>query len=265
MERTGGLGLKPRVLYISHGHPELIPGGAEVYALELFKGVRAHGKFKPFLVSRIASSTHMGTPYGGLEDHADQLLIHGPPESFDYFLQSQNDKSLVYIYFRDLLRAVRPDVVHFQHTLHLGVEFIQAVRRVLRDTPIVYTLHEFIAICFADGQMLQTFDRARCDGASPRKCHECFPSVPPAAFRMREIFLKAHLNLVDQFIAPSQFLCDKYVAWGLPKDRIRVLDYGRRIQTEAPPRDVDRDQSRGVFGFLGRSIRIRVCWSCWRR
>ena len=129
--------MKPRVLFVSHGHPDVIPGGAEVFALELLEGLRADSRYEPMLLARVANSTHLGTPLGQVNGRSDQLLLHSPSEAFNYFLQSQRNKSTVSVYFRDLLRSFEPDIVHFQHTLHLGVEFLRTVHNVVPKAPIV--------------------------------------------------------------------------------------------------------------------------------
>ena len=33
------------------------------------------------------------------------------------------------------------------------------------------------------------------------------------------------LELCDRFVSPSRFLADRYVAWGLPRERISVIRY----------------------------------------
>jgi hypothetical protein len=71
----------------------------------------------------------------------------------------------------NLLSALRPDIVHFQHTLHLGYDLIRQTRNTLPEAAIVYTLHEFLPICQNHGQMMRTIDDSLCEEASPRRCH----------------------------------------------------------------------------------------------
>ena len=240
------------MLYVSHGHPEVMAGGAEVFALELFEGIREDRRYEPVLVARVASSSHDGTPLAALDGRSDQFLFHGPSESFDYFLQSQRNKIVLSVYLRDLLTSLAPDLVHFQHTLHLGMEMIQLVRTTLPRAPIVYTLHEFSPICFADGQMLRPTDSSLCDHASPRRCHECFPRHSPAEFKMRELFIKSQLSHVDQFLAPSECLRGRFVDWGLADEKIGLLDYGRQLQAAVPPRVLAPNETRSTFGYFGQ-------------
>ena len=37
-----------------------------------------------------------------------------------------------------------------------------------------------------------------------------------------------YFALVDLFLAPSHFLIERFVDWGLPRARIQYEDYGRR-------------------------------------
>ena len=46
------MGTKPtKVLYVSHNHPAVRPGGAEQYALELYEALRAADDFEPFFLA----------------------------------------------------------------------------------------------------------------------------------------------------------------------------------------------------------------------
>lgn len=49
--------------------------------------------------------------------------------------------------FERFLARLRPDVVNFHHVMGFGVQAIRSVRRALGDVPIVFTLHEYLAIC----------------------------------------------------------------------------------------------------------------------
>ncbi len=116
--------------------------------------------------------------------------------------------------------------------------------------PIVYTLHEYIPICHRDGQLVRTKGGELCMGASPRRCHECFPEWAPEQFFLRERLIKSHLAHVDLFLAPSNFLLERYVDWGIPRDRIVFEDYGRLPETPAPATEADRPRNR--LGFFGQ-------------
>jgi glycosyltransferase involved in cell wall biosynthesis len=65
-----------------------------------------------------------------------------------------------------------------------------------------------------------------CREESPRRCHECFPEVSQQAFFMRKRFIQSHLELVDHFIAPGDYVRDRYVDWGIPAEKITVEPQG---------------------------------------
>ena len=248
---------KTKVLYVLHNHPALHPGGAEAYALELYESLRESDDFEPLLVARIgpnvasARTSHPGAPFSAVGDDPNQYFLFTATGDFDFFTLTSRDKNLYLDYFADFLRAHKPDIVHFQHTLFLGFDLVSTVRRLLPQAPIFYTLHEFLPICHRDGQMLRT-NGELCMHASPRRCNECFPAIPPQEFFLRERFIKSHLAHVDMFLAPSQFLLERYVDWGIPRDRIRFEDYGRIKENKVVSQAARPDGARNRIGFFGQ-------------
>jgi glycosyltransferase involved in cell wall biosynthesis len=249
---------KTKVLYILHNHPTLFPGGAEQYALELFEELRGSDQIEPLLMARIGrislpQGNRPGTPFSTVDGAPDQYFLFTESDpTFDYFVGTSQDKSLYNTYLADFLAAYKPDVVHFQHTVHIGYDAISTVRRVLPQAPIVYTLHEYLSICHRHGQMLRTPHKNEelCGGASPRRCSECFPAISSAEFFRRERYIKAHLDHVDLFISPSHFVRRRHVDWGLPAERIVVEDYGRRPPVRLAETVADRPRNR--FGYFGQ-------------
>ena len=206
---------KRRLLYVLHNHPTVHPGGAEAYALELYEAMRSSEQFEPLLVARIGSTVatkrtgHPGTPFSLVDGDEHQYFLFTETEQFDFFRLSLRDKTIYTKHFADFLRAYDPDIVHFQHTLFLGYDLVSLVRSVLPDAPIVYTLHEFLAICHHHGQLVRTVNDELCLRASPRRCNECFPAIAPQEFFLRERFIRSHLAHVDLFLAPSRFLLER--------------------------------------------------------
>ena len=83
---------------------------------------------------------------------------------------------------------------------------------------------------------------------------------------MRERFIKAQLDLVDLFIAPSRFLRDRYVDWGIPAEKILVEDYGRRPVSRMPePEDRSKRNRIAFFGQLSHYKGIRVLLEAMKR
>ncbi len=134
--------------------------------------------------------------------------------------------------------------------MFLGYDVLREIRNTVPGTPIVYTLHEFMPICHRQGQMLRVPDDEPCLEESPRRCNECFPEISPQTFFLRKRFVQSHLSLVDLFIAPSAFLAQRYVDWGIPADKIRVEEYGRTAPAGSAV--TEEREHRDRFGFFGQ-------------
>jgi glycosyltransferase involved in cell wall biosynthesis len=221
---------RPKVLFVCHNHPRIRPGGAEGYALDLYEAVRDAGEYEPIFLARTgapsptvqAARQHPGTPVSSVTDDPNQYLLYTNIQAFDYLFQRSADKETITRDYADFLRAHRPDVVHFQHNYLIGYDFLRVTKNVLPDVPIVYMLHEYLAICHHDGQLIRTGSNEICREQTPRRCHECFPHISPHSFFLRERFIKSHLGLVDVFIAPSEYVRDRYVDWGIPAEKVQV-------------------------------------------
>lgn len=246
-----------RLLQVCHNHPKVRPGGAEVYAHELHRHLRDDDEWEPtFLARSGAPQSPQGAPHEGtrlcpVEGTDDEYLLY--PEDYDFdwlFGTMRRSKALYTEDLRHFLLALRPDVVHFQHTLFIGYDALRETRRTLPGVPIVYTLHEFLPICHNKGQMVRTMDRSLCAEASPRRCGECFPDISPDEFLLRKRFIQAQLDLVDLFIAPSSTLLERYVEWGIPRERMLLEDYGRFPVAADEVARSDPHDTLGIFGQL---------------
>ena len=227
------------------------PGGApETYALELHQAMLQSEGLEPVLVGRTAAGRHRaGSAFSALDGDPSQYLVRIEDGGFDILNMTYGEKSLYTRFFADFLRALDPDVVHLQHTLFVGCELVSLVRRLLPSTPIVYTLHDYMPICNRDGRLVRT-DETLCLEATPRRCHECFPGISEQTFFLRERFIRAHLDQVHLFLAPSHFLLERYVDWGIPREKIRFEECGR--PPALPPAESGGDRPRNRLGLLRR-------------
>jgi glycosyltransferase involved in cell wall biosynthesis len=248
---------KRKVLFIVHNHPKTRPGGAEAYAYETYLAMRDSDEFEPYFLAKGGpplepiGRPHSGTPFAPADQSdPNQYFVYTDDYEFDWLMGTTADKEFYTKHLRGFLTAIRPDIVHFQHTLFLGYDLIREVRTTLPEAAIFYTLHEFLPICHRQGQMVRTIGNQPCAEESPRRCHECFPEISPQAFFLRKRFTQSHFDLVDLFIAPSQFLLERYADWGIPRERILFEDYGRLPLSEPPDEPPDRQRAR--FGFFGQ-------------
>jgi glycosyltransferase involved in cell wall biosynthesis len=246
---------KPKVLYMAQNHPEVRPGGAEGYALDLYHAMKRIGEFEPVFCARTGPPISnvrryvSGAPFTAVNDDPNQYFFWTDLTHYDWFFGRPSDKSILSRFFRDFLLAQRPDVIHFQHTLFIGYEAVRIARRTLPDAPIVYMLHEYLPICHRDGQMVRTVGEELCQEETPQRCHECFPGTSPQLFFARKRFIQSQLGNVDVFIAPSEYVRDRYADWGVPRDKIKVAPYAC-WPVERPAETQERPRNR--FAFFGQ-------------
>jgi glycosyltransferase involved in cell wall biosynthesis len=242
-----------KVLLLSHGHPSFSIGGAEIASYNLHQGLNALQGCESHYLARVGPpiSPHKGTPFLSLRQKEREALIYA--NHYDYFRLSNRDLEGVSQHLVQFVRNVAPDVVHFHHILGFGVESLYAVRKALPNVPIVVTLHEYLSICNNHGQMVKTKTAALCHKASPADCAMCFPEISPARFMKRELFLKSMMRHVDMFVSPSRFLIERYADWGLPRDKMVMLENGLDVSEVAPPRTLSGNGGRrGHFGYFGQ-------------
>src|SRR6202041_2409202 len=118
------------------------------------------------------------------------------------------------------------------HFLTFGIDYLTLTRRVLPDAKIVFTAHEFLSICAANGHMVRRTDGSLCTRASAVRCHQCLPGNPPEHYFMREMWMKTHLAVVDVFTTPSRFMIEKFAGWGLDVEKFVHVTNGQEIRRD---------------------------------
>jgi len=246
-----------RILEISVCHPELVRGGAQQAAYELFDGLRDAGH-RVTLLSSVEPDVDRalfkpGAVIVGMDGRPDEFLFLS--DSFDHeWLRNLNIRTLKW--FETFLVEQNPEVVHFHHFLTFGLELFLVARRALPNARLFLTLHEFLAICKADGHMVRPLDGTLCTHSSPIRCHQCFPEVAPETFKMREDWVRQAFAVFDGFICPSRFVKDRYVGWGLAADRLHVIGNAQQnYATQELEPAVARTRNR--FGFFGQLIDVK--------
>jgi glycosyltransferase involved in cell wall biosynthesis len=227
-----------KILNISHGHPSLRRGGAEVASHHLHEEFARRSSLESIYLAALRSSaqaSHAHTPFASYDSARAELLFLQEPGAFNHFLLTPDRPTQLLSHFADFLSALRPDVVHFHHFVGIGTSALRVVRNVLPSAPVLLTLYEYLPICANDGQFVKTGSLELCYEATPRACHACFPGIPPQDFFLREGFLK-----------------QRYVEWGLDESRIIVVDNGFPRVEPLPPRPVRDGEGRGCFAYFGQ-------------
>ena len=243
-----------RILYVSYMHPSVTPGGAQQVAYEMLVAARERGH-EAFLIAALEVDHEReygkpGAPIVPMPGGEGQYFFF--PQYYDYVHLSVSDPRSIR-FFRELVESINPDVIHFHHYHRVGVESIRAARLAAPDAHIALTFHEMLAICLADGQMVRRGSRDLCRAATPIDCHRCFPELRPEFFVLRAERLKAMLDECDSYIFPTEFLADRYRAWGLDPARCHVVPNG---QIHPAPGGTYNQHSRELyrFGFFGQFI-----------
>jgi len=243
-----------KVLLISLFHPELVRGGAQQVCYELFQALRERPDVDVTLLASADASMpalyKSGARITGFDRRPNEFLFLS--RDYDYQWHKISNRLLIESYV-EFLQLVRPDIVHFHHFLTLGIDLLTVTRRTLPEARIVFTFHEFLAICAADGQMVRRTDKSLCSEASGVRCHQCLPEQPPEFFFLREMWMKRHFESVDVFTTPTRFMIDHYVRWGIDPNRVAHVpngqaDYSRGLAV------VERRDVRNRFGFFGQLV-----------
>jgi glycosyltransferase involved in cell wall biosynthesis len=242
-----------RILIVANEHPQLSPGGAGQVAYLLFNGLQQVEDVEAFFLARTEEQARRRdtTPFSSHRGRPNEILFF--TDTVDGFLFSQQSLDVIE-HFTALIERIEPDVIHFHHYLGIGLEMIAAARRKYPKIRIFVTLHEYLAICTNFGQMVKTDGVTLCHHASPHDCAGCFKDIAPGEFLLRETFIKSHFEKVDLFIAPSEFLRQRYVAWGIPSWQITVVENGLDSVRPPPPRPLGDGGRRSSFGFFGQIL-----------
>ena len=245
-----------RILFLAHNHPELQPGGSETFALNLFRTLRdRHGAEGLFLagVTDALRERKPGTLVQAAGNATDELLVS--LDRFDRFYLSQQDVFGLAA-LAPIVARLAPDVVHLHHTLMFGLEGIDMLRRAAPRARIVATLHDYFALCPAEGQLL-TPSGSRCTAPGPPACQRCLPARTPLDLALRDIALRDAFRAIDLLVAPSRFLRDRFVAAGWEATRFAVQPNAVPATAPAPHRPLPAGGRRDRFAVFGNINRYK--------
>lgn len=235
-----------KIVFISHGHPELSKGGAEVASWNLYNLLLEQG-YDCLYIARTDGASHGGSTFSS---RGDEVLFH--TGMTDWFNLSTSNLKPLFTDLNELLQEFSPDIVHIHHYAHMGIELFPAVRRAVPKAKVVFTLHEFMAMCMHNGQMVKRETLKLCNKALEADCHKCFPSHSPSDFFLRKNYVLDQFSDVDEFVSPSKFLAERYVEWGLPKSKVHVIENVLPPLSARKPRTLSKDEKRTKLAFFGQ-------------
>ncbi|MFO1152314.1 MAG: glycosyltransferase family 4 protein [Rhodospirillales bacterium] len=242
-----------RILLVCHGHPELVTGGTELFAHGLFRALAGNERVQPLFLACVSGLHRADRGLSSLQGIGsavrDEILIR--TGRFDRLMLAPIEAGPFVEAFAATLRWFRPHVVHFHHFSLVGLDALVIARRLLPEARIVATLHDYQLICTNDGLMVTADTRELCSAASCDACHRCFPAIAASRFAARDAHFRSLLGLVDRFLAPSEIIREKFVAWGLPAERIERMANAVPASLRAQSSGNDASGSRARFACFG--------------
>lgn len=155
---------KKRILVVSHGHPDFSLGGAEVAAYNLFKAYSEHELVENAWFLARADKGKGAT--GAISIHRENEYLWEQSVN-DYFYMKPANPEAVAVKFFDLIQAIKPDIVHVHHYVHFGLDIFRLIKYCNPEIKIIFTIHEYIAICANNGQMIKKTKNMQLSGGRP--------------------------------------------------------------------------------------------------
>jgi glycosyltransferase involved in cell wall biosynthesis len=154
---------------------------------------------------------------------------------------------------REMIRQFRPDVAHVRNIYHhLSPSILWELKA--QNVPVVYHVNDFKLLCPSYNLVDRGESCERCKGgkfwhALPSGC---YPGLGPRMMLTAEAYvhrwLGSYKKCVDLFLAPSQFVRDKFVEHGWDKSKFEVLQHFQQIH---PVRN-ERTASDAPVLYCGR-------------
>ncbi len=246
---------RPKFLTVALYHPRVMKGGAQYVAKDLHDMAAEGSEFDALILAGIDGRAFpqyvkVGSVITALPETRNEYILGG--SKFDDFYHVIYDPRRNKMLAR-FLEDHRPDIIHIHHSLWIGLEFIDLCRKILPHAKILYTIHEYLPICHAQGQLFRYEERAICHQDAPDQCVKCFPTRSVEEFMLRKrSFLRA-FEQVDHFISPSDYLRDRFIAWGIPATKISVIPNGHRLNRPAEWKPAHSD-NLNIFGYFGQFV-----------
>ena len=275
-----------RIVQLVNGLPPEALGGTETYAAALAKELARQGH----AVAVFSRCARPQQPEYMLEtttvEQVEITRVNSTLRENSTFAETYRNDTIA-AHFGALLDRFAPDIVHVQHLMYLSTTCIdEAVRRAI---PVVMTLHDYWLICQrgrflkpdlsvcpgqTDTGCAQCFSHvldprlSRLHGllkpllknswlrARLRRLNAARAgsrSVSPAAqgqVRARMTHIRELCESVSLFLAPSRFLRQQFVAFGIPEEQIVFHECGlQTTHLQAAEKTVPKE--RLTFGYIG--------------
>jgi len=253
------------ILKIIHGYPPNYNAGSEVYSQSICNELSKNHKVSVFTREENLYAPDFSIRQRKENNNLDIYIINNPQAKDGYRHQQMDDK------FAELLRKLKPDIAYIGHLNHLSTGIVDELNK--QQIPIVFMLHDFWLMCPRGQFLTRSIGNENnfqlCDKQDDKKCAiDCYKVYFSGReenenleienwsswVHQRMIEAKAIIKKVDLFIAPSNYLRDRFINdFGVPEDKIIYLDYGfpteYLVQTEK-----SKEKTKYTFGYIGTHI-----------
>lgn len=212
--------------------------GTEVYLFELMELMRAHGH-------EIALFS-MADPRGEVTAYDRYFVPHIDFKSKSGLIPKiRGAGHAVYSTearqrLRAMIREFQPDVAHVRNIYHhLSPSILWELKK--QGIPVLYHLNDFKLLCPSYNLVLQGRACEACKGGQfwQAVAAECYPGFGARVTLVAEAYvhrwLGTYRKCVDLFLAPSEFVRDKFVEHGWDASRFEVLPHFQQAFPSSPP------------------------------
>jgi glycosyltransferase involved in cell wall biosynthesis len=212
--------------------------GTEVYLFELMELMRSHG--------HEVALFSMADPRGQPTSYDHHFVPH-----LDFKAQGsiwqRSRRALHAIYSTDARRRIRamveefrPEIAHLRNIYHhLSPSILWELRA--QNIPVVYHLNDFKLLCPSYNLV--------CNGKACEACKggeffhmlraKCYPGLGASLALTAEAYIHkwcgTYPKCVDRFLAPSQFVRDKFVEHGWDQNKFEVLQHFQKVPPVIAP------------------------------
>src|SRR5579862_5077406 len=224
--------------------------GTEAYLFELMEMMRAHGRE----VALFSMADERGEPTGydrhyvGHIDFKVRAGLLGKARLAAHAIYSTEARHKL----RAMIQDFRPDVAHVRNIYHhLSPSILWEFKA--QGVPVVYHVNDFKLLCPSYNLVSSGHACEACKRGNFWKAlrSECYPGLGARTTLVAEAYahrwLGTYRRCVGRFVAPSQFVREKFVEHGWDGSKFEVIPHFQMVG-----QDIERSAADGPVVYCGR-------------
>lgn len=265
-----------RILHVNFGATPTMWGGAIVHAEALAELQARAGNNVAILATGFWHKSINGPQLRTTERNGCIfLLAYNTSMARDQQLDNSLSFPELDKIFHEQISQFHPDIIHF-HTIQMtGVTLLRQCHAI---APVIFSAHNYWPMCFRQNRLRP--DGATCPGNNPSETMDCFQfclgksNAPPNAMHIlaerTRVLGESMKRNIDLFHAVSQSVAERYIAFGIAKDKIKVLPPFSSALLQIHQRHAaHRVRPAGLcFGYFGGNVKskgIHTLLQAWQK